>query len=235
MTVGVQTSFQPLFVEEIAERDHFRYFIRRLAKATENDFLETGQIPKAFRIGNHLFHRGIAVTQPKVVTIIAGTLVTYAKIAGVRALVRQVDVQITVQNVEIGVLSILVLLLIVALILAAVLVVLVVLLLRLRLLYRRRLLLLGLVLGLIFVFVLILLALIIPVVLRILSILIILIILLLRILSGLRVLLSGLVLLGLLVLLTAVTAAVSVTSSLTSAAVALLFYVLIFFHLFSST
>ena len=235
LTVGVQTGFEPLFVEEIAKRDHFRYLIGRLAKAAENDFLETAKIAKALCVGNHLFYRRIAVAEPQIVAVIARTLVTHAKIAAVGALVRQIDVQIPIQRIEIGILAVFVLFFVIALILSAVLVITAVLLLRLFLLLFGRLglgvlsvlpvllLLLGLI-GLVFI----LLALIIPVSLRVL------------ILRFLHVLLARLILAGLsvlVILLTAVTAAATVTAtSSASTAVAavclhcLFVFVLIFFH-----
>ena len=93
-------------MEEIAKRDHFRNLIGRLAKAAEYNLVKAAQIPKSVCRGNDFFHRRIAVFQPQIVAIVAGTLVSYAKIAGVGAFVGEVDIQIAVQGIDVGILAV---------------------------------------------------------------------------------------------------------------------------------
>ena len=115
-------------MEKIAEGDHFRYLVGRLAKAAEYDLLETAQITHSVCRGNHLFHRRIAVSQPQIIAVVAGTLVANAEIAGVRAFVGEIDVQIAVQGIHVGILavflSLILLFLLIALLLVSVLIVL---------------------------------------------------------------------------------------------------------------
>ncbi len=106
LTVRVQTGFEPFFVEKIAKRGHFRNLISRLAEAAKYDFLESRQIAETIRRSNHLFHRGIAVTEPQIVPVIARSFVSYAKITAVRALIRQVYVQISIKGIKIGILAV---------------------------------------------------------------------------------------------------------------------------------
>ena len=93
-------------MEEIAQGNHLRHFIRRLAKATENDLFKAFQIAEAIRRRHHLFHGRIAVTEPQIVPVIAATLVSYTKITTVGAFIRQVYVQIAVEGVKVGILAV---------------------------------------------------------------------------------------------------------------------------------
>ena len=106
LTVGVQASFQPLFVEIIAKRNHFRHLIGRLAKATKYRFFKASQIAVAVCNRHYLLRRRLSVFQPKVIAKVARPLVSHAKIAGVGAFVGEVDVKISVQNVQVGILAV---------------------------------------------------------------------------------------------------------------------------------
>lgn len=93
-------------MEEITERDHLRDFISRLAKAAENDLLESRQIPESVRRRDHLFRSGIAVTKPQIIPVIAGAFVSHAEIAAVGAFVGKIDVQIPVQGIQVRILAV---------------------------------------------------------------------------------------------------------------------------------
>ena len=51
------------------------------------------------------------MVEPKVIPIVARAFVSYTKLAGVRAFIRQIDVQIPVKCIKIGILTVLIILL----------------------------------------------------------------------------------------------------------------------------
>ena len=105
LPVGVQARFHAFFMSEIGNGDHFVHFIRRLAEAAEYEFFIRRQIFARQR-GDHLFRRGIAVTDPKVISVVTRPLVTHAEFAAVRAFVREIDIHVAVEFVYIGIFAV---------------------------------------------------------------------------------------------------------------------------------
>ena len=91
-------------MDVIRHRRHLRHPIGRLAEAAEHHFAVGGQIERVQR-RDHLFGSRIAVPQPEIIAEIARPFVAHAEMAGVGALVRQIDIHVPVQDIDIGVLA----------------------------------------------------------------------------------------------------------------------------------
>ena len=90
----------------ICHGEHFRELIGRLPEAAEYDFLEAGQISHGVHGGDDLFRGRIAVSEPEVISVIARALVSHAERTAVGAFVREVDIQVSVEGIDVGILAV---------------------------------------------------------------------------------------------------------------------------------
>ena len=93
-------------MEIIAKLINQVHAVGGLAKAAEYDFFKALQIAKAVARGNYLFKGNFAVIEPQIMAVIAVALVSYAKITTVGALIRQVQIQLSIERIRVGILAI---------------------------------------------------------------------------------------------------------------------------------